>query len=156
MKKHVPLFEEFIGMISGRTLKWAKDDVIIEVYKNPKAVQKFGAYTRGVLDQDGNLFIVDQARDITHNDFIDWLLRKSLLLKKGIPIGNADDCLEMDRYMSTNVFIVSTSWDNDLIEESKDWIDKIINAARIKMPQFKFYGLNELQYEEQIKTQEEL
>ena len=147
MKKYVPLFEEFVGMISGRSLRWAKDNVVIEVYKNPKSINKMGTYTRGVLDPDGNLFVVDDARDITHTDFIAWLLRKSLLLKDGKPIGKAEDCLEMDRYMATNVFILSTSWDNDLIKESKPWIDNFIKKAQEKLTQFEFYAMNEYQYD---------
>lgn len=69
------LYEDFIGHISN-PYKHTKS---YEMYKNPQSVKRMSPYTRGVIDNNGNIFVVDNANDLTHMHIIKHLFNKNLI-----------------------------------------------------------------------------
>ena len=53
-----------------------------EIFKNPKSIKRMDADLRGISFPNGDLFVIDDGRNVVHSQLSDWLKRN----KYSIPI----------------------------------------------------------------------
>ena len=122
MKRYIPLFEEFINYIAGRH---NRPDT--ELYKNPRSINKFAESTRAVITDNGDMYIIDNAMSLVHTEIMDYIKTRGLYSGK---------MFEFLRYYKTNTFVLSESWDNELVEAHDAHLTQVCRRAKKKMPQY--------------------
>ena len=118
------------------------------VYKNPKSLKKISPYCRGIIDEDGNLFISD-TNNITHYDLARYLNRKgySFPTDKNL-YKHFNKIIPVQRYNDTNDFYIGEGFrkifddDNELknrdIDKFFNDIQKILSKAKNLNPTLNF------------------
>jgi len=120
--------EEYLGNIHQN----------VEVFKNPKSIKRLEPNIRGIVTENGDLYVVNCGNyDIIHNDFSKWL---NIM---GYPIpSNIYDYLEnnipLQRYEKTNKFYLGESMTTQRINNHIDSFRKIIKRAGNKNPTINF------------------
>jgi len=119
-----------------------------EIFKNPKSIKRMDADLRGISFPNGDLFVIDDGRNVVHSQLSDWLKRNkysipidmSLLpeLAKGIKKGY----IEWQRkgtsnnfYLSESVVVLYSKFDEKTVVS---YIKKYIPKIKAKNPNYKF------------------
>jgi hypothetical protein len=109
----------------------------IPVYKNPQALKGFGYDTRGVLVENGDLYLA-KSWQAMHDDILDMLSKKNI-----VPYAQIyhyfnllpEEFIAVQRAGSTNTFGQSSAYD-----EFPDYYDGMFEIANQRQPfQFKAY-----------------
>lgn len=129
-KNQYTLTEEYIGDMSV-------NDKSFEVFKNPKSIKRLDNNIRAIVDNDGNLYVIDDNWTVLHNMFAGWLR------SKGYPVAdntyyNLDNTVPLQRYNDTNRFYLSESIKQDEIDENIDSVKRILSLAKQKNPTITF------------------
>lgn len=125
---HVKLFEDIIGHATGNSNK------PITLYKNPKSIDRFEKWVKGILDDEGNLYIEDVKGDWLHTDMAIRLKQLSAIHFHGNFFNNKDNFLSIYRIDNTNNFGLSNS--NKKNRKSTEIIEK----ANQRNPHFRFFA----------------
>lgn len=137
---HVRLFEDVIGTATNDM--WNPTTL----YKNPKTINRFESWIRGILDSDGNLFVEDRREDWTHEEMANRLKILGAINFNGNFYDNRDKFIPLIRVDNTNNFGLS-----DSARKNIDNIN-ILQLANQKLPQYKFYSKYYDEVENKLKN----
>jgi hypothetical protein len=132
--KQFLLNEEHIG----RTMDTSQQGYY-DIYKNPKSIHNMKEDLRGIINPDGDLFIVDDGRHVIHRDLSGWLFFNGYNCPK-------NTYNEMGKYVliqrdgKTNNFYLGESYSDFMMAKYIDNIYITIDAAKKKNPQYKFFA----------------
>jgi len=137
--KIAPKFSDFdlkyrrMRNVSGQEIAYRDNKVLI--IKNPKTLDNFGAYVRGVIDYKGNLYIEQESELIHHR-----------ILNRLDSIGVIKDTQNWGNEIPTNFVTVQRQGDTNIIRigESEDdysymnLFQSFLDKAKIKNPGIEF------------------
>lgn len=117
-----------------------------QLLKNPDNIKNLGESVRGVILENGDLYIESHS-DVIHNDILKILAEKGVL--SSIPKKNwtaklptETGFLTVQRYKNSSYIAIGESnrllYDESSYEIRKDVYDNFIDNARRKMPQINF------------------
>lgn len=129
---------------------YRRSDKILEVYKNPKSIKNMKSDIRGIIDNSGNLYVINDNYYVIHNVFAEWLNNL------GYPVAtntyyNLDNTIPVQRLDNSNDFYISESIYFSEIDENFENIERIFIKAKKKNPKYNFIiqsirdGNNELE-----------
>ena len=128
------LNEELIG-------QYGPDTYNINIYKNPKSINKFDIDIRGIIDRYGNLYVEEEAA-LIHSDIFEWLRSHGFFGMSSIFADSVDkvNIVCVQRCGPTDTFYLGETYLREELEE-KDFILKIkkilAKATRIN-PKYDF------------------
>lgn len=149
-KYHIPdEFDDFEKKYSAS--KRNVDDVFYnegdwQLLKNPKNINDLGNSVRGVILENGDLYVESYSK-VIHNDILKILSQKGVLNsihKKNwtAKLPTETGFLTVQRYKNSPYIAIGESnrllYDESSYEKSKEIYDEFIDNARHKMPQIKF------------------
>ena len=121
-----------------------------EYFKNPKSIKRMASNLRAVSDENGNLFVVDDASHIVHIDLADWLQDNGHIKYSGQWIAiQRGEILGWQRNGNSNDFHISESVSakNIIDYKSADRFIELRNKVKQKNPQYNFILLRIDEYE---------
>ncbi len=144
MKRYQQLQEEHL---KTTIVKAMYEDVMADIYKNPKSIRKMMPWMRGVVDKKGDLYVVDYDTDkydphsIIHIEFIDWLKVNTNVnvgnVSRGNPLDLINWIITVVRYYDTNNFILAESYHRGDYEKFPEMFESYFRKAE-KKTGFKF------------------
>jgi len=166
------------AIISG---KFAKDKSF-PLFKNPKSMNGFPGGCRGVIMDNGDLYVVADAKSIIHTDILETLSDKGIVT---YGISGWDDPTTLDKFRFVIIqqlwnkpaFTIGESYiipkikkkknpetgektvDEKTVQEQKEILnlfEPYLESARIKNPQYKFINTQSRQAARDFLTPEEL
>lgn len=121
------LYEEYLGKICDG----------YDYYVNPKSIKRLKSDIRGLVNKNGDLFVIDDNFNIIHNVFATWLKIKGYDIPENTYY-NLDRVVPVQRYGNTNIFYLSESIKDDVLIEFYDDVFKILKLAKKKNPSIDF------------------
>ena len=131
------LNEELVGEVNGN-----------EVYKNPKSIKRMKPELRGISFPNGDLYVVDDARNIIHSEFFEWLGKKghkvpsNMWSKPGVVEAIKKGYIPWQRKGSSESFYLSesTDFDDDFFDEAElmTYLKKYSAKVKQKNPKYKY------------------
>lgn len=146
---------EEIGIITQSMIGNKPLRIPVKVFKNPKSFKNFGIGVRGVIMQNGDLYLASSA-DVIHYDILALMEEKNIIpdgAGKGWEDMNKRDFLTVQRVALFDVIAIGESYIfekpiGDTQEEKQKAIQKrkdeisvflpFLKAARTKNPQFEY------------------
>lgn len=132
------------NLIGQITHSWDdnKFERITNIYFNPKSLDNFDAFVRGIILKNGDLYLADSSRDVIHIDIVRFLIRNGIL-EGSIDVEKLMDLLDEEcaypktflsihRVAKKNIFGIGES--NGVIPDNIPFL----KAAEKKNPNFKF------------------
>lgn len=117
------------------------DDLVIDVYKNPKSMKRMKDSIRGILDKEGNLYVINDNYNVIHNIFAEWLNLNGYPVAKNT-YENLHSTVPLQRFGNSDNFYLSESVKADEIEENLENIVIILRKAKQKNPQYNYIVKN--------------
>jgi len=133
---------------------WEFDGIMIDLYKNPKTISKMMTWMRGVIDNNGNLYVADLSENndsvtfdnsVIHCDIVERLRKlgelKGPSYEEGEDPGNyVTYWITVDRQASSNNFILAESYDEDFLDDPfiQEAVFDKIDKCKEKNPWFNF------------------
>lgn len=139
------IFESFLDKINEDFLGFFRvHGQMIETYKNPKSIKRFDDNVRGILDEDGNLYVIDKDEEIIHSE-----IAEKISSNFGVGLIGGFNTYDpkikykqilVTRYKNTNKFYLSDSYNTDEVEKNIKKIEKGFEKAKKKNPKFEFFA----------------
>ena len=131
------LSEEYLGKFIENSNRVYSKNGEYEVFKNPKTIKRLKPSIRGIIDNNGNLYVIDDNMHIIHNIFSDWLIKHGVSIASDT-YNSLDTTIPVQRYENTNKFYISESIHPDRIDFNKEKILPLLKKAGEKNPTLKF------------------
>jgi len=109
------------------------------VYMNPKSIERMNSDIRGVVDKDGNLYILDNAHDYIHSDIYQIVSKYTSIHQ--YPYINKDE-IPVVRLNKTNFFYLGESYYTREIDDNIDLIKSILTKCKTVNPTIEFIPVN--------------
>lgn len=127
------LKEEYIGDFveySGR----------YQIFINPKSIKRMESELRGLSLPNGDLIVIDNSMDVTHQMLAKWLNKNGYNLPMPVWKENAisKGYFTWQRHGSSNKFYLGESANESYIKRNLDVLKIYIENVRLKNKQYKF------------------
>jgi hypothetical protein len=139
--------EELIGFISTTNV-WKNpkiDNIKFDIYNQPKSIKRMEPDIRGIIREDGELFVVNDSRNIIHENLRTYLHNKGLIKYFGNVFVMRDDNTN-NFYLSESYFdeySITSIFDNKYdFETSYNKVLEILDRCKMKNPQYNFIPNN--------------
>jgi hypothetical protein len=121
--------EDFVGFYQDyRTKK------MVDVYKNPKSIKKFDSETKGVVGLEYDLYVIDSAWIMGHDDLKEYLNQHG----EPVDVYNWSNQPHLVRYEKTDIFYLSEIYKPYILDLHKKTIYNSLLKAKKKNPKYTF------------------
>jgi len=125
------LSEEFLGTFEGREG--------MEVFKNPNSIKRLRPDIRGIVTENGDLYIIDNSGDVIHNQLSQWLNFKGYPLPNDVYSGFMHGAIvTVQRYENTDKFYLGETISPPTLERNYDKYVSMLKLAKEKNPTIVF------------------
>ena len=110
------------------------------VYKNPKSIKRMVSKARAISDKNGDLFVLDNVRNVIHFHFYRILKLKNVIGDYGTSITHMspEKVLYWQRNGASNIFKLSESYDREIVEKLQNMKLPNLDKLKKKNPQYTF------------------
>ena len=123
------------------------------IYKNPKSLEHFGMFVRGVVLKNGDFYVADVARHVIHVDIMTLLIKKGIL-KGSLEREKLEDMYSDEEEYPRNFMCVQRVVKKNVFALSGSNIGlfnmPFIKAGEIKNPNIVFANKNVFELEKQL------
>lgn len=119
---------------------------LVELYKNPKTINKMMPWMRGIIMRDGDLYVLEideETREdaVLHTDIIKHMNKvvpdfQSHYEEYANPMDYLNYFITVDRNDNTNTFSLAESYSPDEVEEEMEVFEEYKIIFETKNPQF--------------------
>ena len=106
------------------------------IHLNPENLDDSSLYVRGIIDNNGNLYVMDYS--FSHIQIVLILFSNDLIPVSQISEKTLNYIIPVERHNGENTFYLSFTYSEKYINENLDKISKILTKCRVKNPNFKF------------------
>ena len=126
------LSEEYLG-----DLYFFNRETPFQVFKNPKSIKKLKSNVRGIITENGDLYVIDDDYNIIHNQFATWLNDQGYPIPKDV-YNHLNEIVPVQRYENSNKFYLSESISSEEIDKFKEKFQQTFERAKKKNPTINF------------------
>lgn len=117
-----------------------------KLIKNPKTLQGFGPYVRGVVTISGDLYLEQHSDGTIHNDIIDVLVKEQIIpdvsRKWGSMLPEQSKFVTVQRFKNENLIAIGES--NRILYDINDWkkyqpkYEEVFERLKMRSPSINF------------------
>jgi len=127
------LTEEHLGTF------WGKEGMEMEVYRNPNTIKYLLPDIRGIVTENGDLYVIDNGMDVIHNELSKWLNNNGYPLPNDVYRGfESGVIVTVQRYENTNKFYLGETIHPNVIKRHHDRFESMLKLAKEKNPTITF------------------
>ncbi|MFW5847361.1 MAG: hypothetical protein ACOCVF_00380 [bacterium] len=110
-----------------------------DIYLNPPSIRKFDFGSRGICLPNGDIYIIDDAHNVIHNDLINYLRRRGVNIDRTVGSNYNQSSFIAVAKKTGNDLYLGESYHDNVIKERRDYFINVFKKCKQKNPNINFH-----------------